>query len=265
MTVASCIYEGSLTHERRGTIPHRFSYGVFMLYLDLAELPDLFHGRWLWSSSRPNLAWFRRADHLGDQSRPLADEVRGLVAATIGHRPSGPVRLLTHLRYLGLGFNPISIYFCHDADQRLAAAVCEVTNTPWGDRHNYVIDLRGMANAPGQRRTGSFAKQMHVSPFQPADLTYRWALEEPDRDLTFSITCWKGEQRVLTAGLTLHRRPLDASTMRRMLVRYPPMSLVALGGIYWQALRLWLKGAPYHAHPRRDTADACPAAQKDAA
>ena len=95
--------------------PHEFSYPLFMVYLDLSELDEVFRGRLLWSTERPAVAWFRRADYLGDPERPLHEEVLDVVAASGQPRPSGPVRMLTHLRYLGYVQNPVTFYYCFDA------------------------------------------------------------------------------------------------------------------------------------------------------
>ncbi|HET9051614.1 MAG TPA: DUF1365 family protein, partial [Candidatus Dormibacteraeota bacterium] len=124
MTASSCLYEGTVVHRRVAPVEHSFRYRIFMLYADLEELPGLLAGRRLWSATRPAPVWLRRADHLGDPRRPLAECVRDLVAARLGHRPAGPVCLLTHPRLLGVGFNPISVYYCRDrAGGPLTAAV----------------------------------------------------------------------------------------------------------------------------------------------
>ena len=136
----SCVYEGTVRHRRSAPVHHAFQYSIFMMYLDLAELRVLFHKRWLWSARRPNVAWFSQDDHLGDPQVPLDHNVRDLVEAKTGHRPAGPIRLLTHLRYFGYGFNPVSFYFCFDStDSLVETIVAEVTNTPWGEQHCYVL------------------------------------------------------------------------------------------------------------------------------
>jgi DUF1365 family protein len=178
----SAIYRGWLEHRRRAPRPHAFRYPLFMVYLDLAELDTVFAGRWLWSTRRPALARFDRRDHLGDAAQPLDEAVRELVAAHTGVRPRGPIRLLTHLRYAGYGFNPVSFYYCFDAADRLEAVVAEVTSTPWGERHCYVLDARAQAEA-GRWLQARSAKAMHVSPFHPMALDYHWGFRVPDERL----------------------------------------------------------------------------------
>ena len=127
---ASCLYTGHIRHRRSGPRRNDFRYRIYLAYLDLGELPTLFAGRWLWSARRPALAWFRRADYLGDPQVPLDTAVRDRVEAQTGHRPQGPIRLLTHLRQFGWSFNPVSFYYVFDdSGEHLETLVAEITNT----------------------------------------------------------------------------------------------------------------------------------------
>ena len=241
----SCIYEGQVSHVRHGPVARAFSYRLFMLYLDLAELPNVFARRWLWSAERPALAWFRRADHLGDAREPLDASVRALVEKESGRRPVGPIRLLTHLRYGGYAFNPVSFYYCFDASGRtVETVVAEVTNTPWGERHCYVLDAAGRPIRGYVTR-----KAMHVSPFLPMDMDYRWTFAPPAARLAVAMSCVRGGETVMHAALTLSRREISAAALARVLVLHPLMTVQVIGRIYWQALRLWLRGARFHVHP----------------
>jgi DUF1365 family protein len=135
----SCIYEGRVRHTRTTPVGHTFDYRLFMMYLDLDELPTLFQKRWLWSVSRPALARFHRDDHIGDPAESLSESVRKLVEAETGKRPEGPIRLLTNLAYFGYCFNPVSFYYCFSEDgETVETIVAEVNNTPWGERDTYV-------------------------------------------------------------------------------------------------------------------------------
>lgn len=252
--LASCLYEGVVHHRRHLPIEHAFHYRLCQLYLDLDELDLVFRGRIAWSTRGPALAWFRRADHLGDPNRPLADCVRELVESETGRQPSGPIRLLTHPRYLGFVMNPVSFYYCFDAaGDTVEAVVAEVHNTPWNERHCYVIDRP--VRSPGEPAP-EFAKSFHVSPFLPMEMAYRWSVGQPGRSLSIRIENHDDRGRVFDAALSLRRRPITSANLLRSLVRFPLMTAQVFAGIYWQALRLWWKGAAYHPHPASRTAPA---------
>lgn len=241
----SCLYEGRVHHRRFTPVEHAFSFPLFMLYLDLGELPNVFEGRWLWSHRRPALARFRREDHLGDPESDLADCARDLVEERLGRRPRGPVRLLTHLRYLGYVFNPLSVYYCFDEGaRRVEAVVADVTNTPWKERHQYVV------GGDGERSPKAF----HVSPFMDMDQVYHWSLPEPGRDLALGIESRRpAGERLFTARLALRRAEIDGRSLARVLARYPVMTAQVIAGIYWQAWRLRRKGVPTLPHPAEPT------------
>jgi DUF1365 family protein len=245
---ASCLYEGWVRHRRREPLPHAFRYPLFMAYLDLAEVDAVFRGRWFWSSRRRALARFDRADHLGDPRVPLDTVVRDLVEDRTGWHPTGPIRLLTHLRYFGYVFNPVSFYYCFDrAGARVEAIVADVSNTPWGERHQYVLPTAGESV-----RVHRFAptKVFHVSPFMPMDVDYDWRFSTPGGALAVHMRNRRHGLDVFDATLVLRRRPITGASLARVLVRYPAMTARVVAGIYWQAFRLWMKGAPFHPHPR---------------
>jgi DUF1365 family protein len=263
---ASCLYEGSVRHRRMGSPSDELHYPMFMAYLDLDELPELFDGRLLWSARRPAVAWFRRADHLGDPRVPLRDAVGELVLERTGIALDGPVRLLTHLRYGGHCFNPVSFYYCYDAaGERVSAVVAHVTNTPWGERHAYVMPVREPGEQAGASvMRGQFQKALHVSPLMGMDHTYDWRLSEPSERLSVHIESTReGGERVFDATLSLARREIDARELRRVLARYPLLTMRLTARIYTHALRLRLRGAAYHPHPAKRAAEARGAAEHD--
>ena len=242
--------------HRRTQPPDEFHYRLFMAYLDLDELPELFDGRLLWSARRPALAWFRRADYLGDPHTPLREAVRELVLERTGVTLEGPIRLLTHLRCFGHCFNPVSFYYCFDAaGEHVRAVVAEVTNTPWGERHSYVLAVdRASEHGTATLMRGSFAKELHVSPLMGMEHVYDWRLSEPAERLSVHIEsnaldAHEAPRLAFDATLALRRRELTGAAMAGALTRYPLLTLRILARIYGHALRLRVRGASYFPHP----------------
>ena len=246
---ASCLYVGWVRHRRYDPVSHALRMGLFMVYLDLDELPELFDGyRFVSARARAPIE-FRRADHLGDPRRDLAAEIRALVAARRGSAPAGPVRLLTNLRQLGHVFNPVSFYYCFDASgSHVEAVVAEVTNTPWGESHAYLL---APERPPGARGVlcGRIEKAFHVSPFMGLDHTYAWRLTQPGRQLIVHIESERGQRVAFDATLSMQRRTLTPASLGRALVGHPLLSLRTVGRIYGHGARLWLKGARYFPNP----------------
>jgi uncharacterized protein len=250
----SCLYFGRVSHRRHGgaghPVSHFFEYRIFMAWLDLDELDTVFRGHWLWSTRRPALAWFRRADHFGDPSRPLEDTVRDLVEERTGRRPRGPIRLLTHLRYFGHCFNPVSFYYCFDeSGGRLETIVAEVSNTPWGERHCYVLPRHQASRVRGPVQEFELDKKFHVSPFLPMDTRYQWRFTEPGTRLRVHLRNRQQGHRTFDATLQLVRREISGPALAGALLRFPFVTVKVVLSIYWQALRLKLKGATYYPHP----------------
>jgi len=242
----SRIYKGWVRHRRTAPTHNQFRYRLFMLYIDLAELPQLFDGIPFWSARRRALAWFKRSDYLGKSQRPLDVAVRDLVESRTGARPTGPIRLLTHLRYFGYCMNPVSFYYCFDkSGERLETIVAEITNTPWKERHQYVLTVP----PEGRIKRFDFDKEFHVSPFLPMDMTYRWCFSEPKERLFVNMQNFRLGEPMFDATLALNQEPLCASALLRVLGTFPLITLKVIGAIHWQALKLWLKRTPFYSHP----------------
>jgi len=242
---ASCIYAGTIRH-RRLQPAKEFKHRLAFAYVDLAELPDLLGGRLL--APGPGLLRWRRGDYLGPKSVALDAAVRDRVRELSGTLPLGPIRLLTQLRSFGLCFNPVSFYYCLDpAGERVDCVLAEVTNTPWGERHSYLL---GDRRAGSLVLTGTFAKQLHVSPFMGMDHVYQARATEPGPTLSVHIESRRQGEAVFDAILALERRELTRAEVARMSARFPLATVRVLALIYGHALGLKLAGARLYPHPR---------------
>lgn len=253
MKQGGMFYQGAVVHRRDGAVRHRLRYRVFWLLTDLTALPELRRrGRWrgvpLLGVDAPGLLSFRQADHGDGRRDGLMDWVRDrLRDQGLPEAAGGPVYLLAMPRVLGGVFNPLSVYFCHRADGRLGAVLYEVNNT-FGDRHSYVVPVSADDVAQGVVRSWA-DKTFHVSPFLPLAGGYRFRTQPPleqvpGEQISVGIRL-DGPEHGLSAALTATALPVTAAQCLRLWLRHPLLWLMVLGGIHWEALRLWRKGAPF--------------------
>ena len=224
-----------------------------MLYLDLDELSNLFDDYWFWSCKRSNLAHFRRSDHIGNPNQALKDSAHDLIETHCGSRPSGPVRLLTHLRYFGYRINPVSFYYCYDKqDKNVEAIVAEINNTPWGEQYAYVLD-EGSNTGKEEEKCYRIDKAFHISPFMPMDQKYQWSFNSPSQQLNVHMQTYDDESTLFDATMNLSQTNISSANLSRVLIQYPFMTARVGMAIYWQALKLWGKQTPFHPHPKTDS------------
>jgi DUF1365 family protein len=243
------LYVGRLRHRRFRPRPHAFTYNLFMVLVDIDQVETQMRASRFTSVNRFNWASFDDRDHLGDPTLPLRARVAA-DAARHGHvLPDGPVYLLTHLRYLGYNFNPISFYYCCDRAGQVRLVMGEVHST-FGEQCTYWIPA-----LDARRFGGRAAKAMHVSPFMAMDVDYEFAVTAPADSLVAHMTTTRqhetGSEPYFDATLTLERRPWTAAGIRRQLLRHPFMTAKVIAAIHFEALRLWFKGIPHHPHPHR--------------
>ncbi|MBV4477235.1 DUF1365 domain-containing protein [Pseudomonas botevensis] len=251
----SALYSGWIAHRRFAPRRHEFRYRIGLLYLDLSEQGAVLNLSALAGNRRFAPFSFRETDYLKTftgQGISLIDAVRQQVASALGHAPQGSICLLTQPRSWGLAFNPVSFFYCHEADGQLAAILCEVSNTPWRERYHYVLPARAAQSLEDFHQHFAVAKAFHVSPFLPRDLEYRMSFSPAAQTLGVHMADWQGEHKLFDATLDLHREPLDRRSLHRYLRRFPWMSAKTAVAIYWQALRLLLKRTPLFAHQPAD-------------
>jgi len=243
------IYRGTLRHRRFAPVDHAFTYPVFMVFLDVDRIAELARVSPFLSVNRWNWAAYDDRDHLGDPRLTLRERLAESAAARGLALPDGPIFLLTHLRYLGYCFNPVSYFYCYDWAGELSLVMAEVSNT-FGEMHPYWLD-GSIATRTGGGRHYDFDKAFHVSPFMPMDCRYRFGFTDPGDSLVVQITERKGEDLFFDATLRLEREPWSAPALHRALRRHPGMTLRVIAAIHWQAFRLWARRVPVYTHPKK--------------
>tara|TARA_Y100000389_G_scaffold119002_1_gene116177 strand:+ start:1511 stop:2182 length:672 start_codon:yes stop_codon:yes gene_type:complete len=220
-----------------------------MAYVDISSLKSAMKRSLLWNINKPAIVSFRRKDYHGDPTIELDSAVRKTLLDKTGKQFKGPIRLLTHLRYFGHCFNPVSFYYCFDEnDKKVEAILAEVTNTPWKERHTYVIDEKLEADQKISF-TATPKKQFHVSPFWGMDHDYEWFFSNPDEALNVIMKNYKDGQKVFNVALSLKRRDFNKKGLIKAVLRFPLATFVVVYRIHLQALMLLIRRAPFFTHP----------------
>lgn len=249
----SALYVGEVMHHRLRPRRHRFVYRTFSLLLDLDELPDLDRRLRLFAHNRPGLMSFHDLDHgAADGTTPRAWVEAALAKAGLAEA-GRRIRVLCFPRILGYAFNPLTLYFCHRADDSLGAVIYAVRNT-FGERHAYLIGVEPADAAAGLVRQ-SCAKAFYVSPFVPMQAGYHFRLNPPGESFALAIRETDVAGDLLVATQRARRRPLTDAALLRAIVGHPLMALKVVAAIHWEALRLWLKGASIQPRPEAPPAD----------
>ena len=246
----SAIYEGRVNHVRYVPAQRKFGYSLFMLFLNLDELPELFDSYWFWSARSLNLAYFRRRDHFGNIDTPLSEAIRNWVSEQTKKELDGPVFLMTHLSYFCYRFNPVSFYFLFDREiKSVQSIVAEINNTPWGEQYCYLLNSSLVDENNGMKKF-CFKKEFHISPFMEMGLDYVWYFSDPGENFKVRMENWSQGQKIFEANLSMKRRPINSFSLAGVLFRYPLMTLKVKAAIYYQALLLWLQKFPFYSHPK---------------
>ena len=246
----SCLYFGDVYHRRTSPKPHAFRFRLFMVHLFLDEMEEVFRKRIFWSTTEPNLACLRRSDYHGDTSASLENSVRKTVQDQLGERPKGTVSMITHLRYFGHCFNPVTFYYCWNEDRSQPEyLLVEINNTPWNERHAKAFKWKGddPDEVPSRH---DFTKEFHVSPFIGMDVDYEWTFSCPGKKLTVNMKDKKKGEVFFQANLKMSRKPMNGANLAWALTRFPFLTIQVVVGIYFNAFLLRLKGCAFHPHPK---------------
>lgn len=238
----SALYHGQVDHARFTPIKHRFTYDITLFWIKLSEVEELTKKVRFFSSKK--IAWvrFKPSDYLDGDNAPLQDRVLNKMSALAGEELKGNIYMLGQMRTLGLYFSPVNFYFLQqEAQTEFSHMLAEVSNTPWDEKHCYLVDMNDQTDND---------KAFHVSPFNPIDMQYRWRVTQPNEKFAMSLSCIKG-QKHFEAGLALVKQPLTTETLKAALIKVPSFTIKSLLGIYWQALKLFIKGAPIYDHPNK--------------
>lgn len=234
----SCIYQGKVFHKRFSPKQHSFSYNLFFLAIDLDELPILSGLSKYFKVNRFAPLSFRCSDYLNHQQQISKADIWLKVQELGGDDLQGRVLFIGQMRCFGLYFSPINTYYCYDLDGKLAYLLAEVSNTPWNERHYYLIAIESEQIC---------AKSFHVSPFMDLAMKYHWRINEPAEQLHLAIENYH-QQKLFSASIAMKRQEFSNENLRNNLLSIPWMTAKTLLGIYWQALKLFCKGVPYIAH-----------------
>ena len=245
--IKNYIYKGRIKHRRFTPVMQSFNYSIFMTFFDINKIESIFKKSILWNVNKFALISFQRKDYHGDPNISLDLAVRETIYQKKGIKIEGPIRILTHLRYFGYCFNPVTFYYCYNKnDTKVQMIMAEVTNTPWNERYTYFIDSKKNNNF-----LEHLDKKFHVSPFWEMDHQYEWYFTSPNEKIFVNMKNFKSKQKVFDATLDLNQRiEMNFYNLLFHTLTYPFLTLMVYLRIHYQALKLWLRGVKYVDHPK---------------
>jgi DUF1365 family protein len=246
----SCLYRGEIEHRRFTPVSNSFSYSVLYYFLDLDEVESIFRFPFLMSYNSPGILSFWRKDYLGSKNQSLKESVSLYVTEVMGKKCMGPIRLMTNISYFGYCMNPVSFYYCYDADGKdVEFIVSEITNTPWGEKHRQVFEMKG-----SDIKVHRFPKAFHVSPFMPMTIDYTWVFNTPNDELKILMQNRNANQTqiIFDSTLTLKQVPLTLTNVILSFLSFPLVTFKTIFAIHYQALKLYIKKSPVYDHPHKE-------------
>lgn len=267
------IYVGQIRHRRFTPKVNRFGYSLYMLALDVDEVSTpqfnigVFGTRWFHALK------FNQTDYLkkeriktADKTDPISlkQRITEKVQQLDGKYKIEKVVMLVQVRCFGLYFSPANFYFCYDAEGACNCMLAEVSNTPWNQRHYYLIDLNDHLDNGDLPPT---EKEFHVSPFMAIDMEYVWKVRPPsatsdalsihienhtlNSDADKSKEESKEDSKVFDATLSLKKKQFSKTELVKVLLGFPVMTLKIVLLIYWQAMKLFFKRVPFVSYQTR--------------
>lgn len=245
--IAEGIYTGKVWHRRLLPFEHLFHYRMLMIAVDLNNLADVFTSKMLLTYNQAGILALRDRDHFPESAHSLRDNIVAMLPAAIAAKPY-KILLISQLAHFGFAFNPISFFVISSAENdQILGLILEVHNTPWGERHYYqLFDIQHQQDVVHAK----FDKVLHVSPFLSMDFSYVFSLRKSASGLSIKMENWHDEVQHFNAGIVLDHHPLERRHIILQLLRHPFSPIKTVAAIYWQALKLWLKGAKFFPHPK---------------
>jgi DUF1365 family protein len=243
----SSIYSGTVFHQRSIPKVHKFDYQIYLFWLKLSELDKLSEQVKGFSLEKSGISAvnFKRTDYLGSPDISLDDAVLSKMNELNAElndaevEPlTGDIFLLGQVRTFGLYFSPVNFYYLRDMQGSYTHMLAEVSNTPWNQRHHYLVDLKTQKDSQ---------KVFHVSPFNPMNMQYKWNIQQPAENLRLHLSCYQ-KQKHFEAAINMTKKPLNTANLRSSLLSIPSMTIKTVAGIYWQAIKLFFKRVPIYTH-----------------
>ena len=234
----SCIYNGTVKHQRFKPITHSLNYKTFSLLIDLDEIENLTKNISIFSFNKFNVFSFYNLDHGARDGSSVKDWVlKNTKKYNISNNIT-KIKLLCYPRIFGYVFNPLSIFYCYE-NNILRAIFYEVKNT-FNEQHTYIFKVKD-SNVVNQK----CKKKFYVSPFMNMDTYYSFRLLNPNEKLSVSIKQTDKKDTILTAVQTGERKDFNLKQLVINFFRYPLMTIKIISAIHFEALLLWKKGAKY--------------------